>query len=369
MLFRPVLAIVAALAAHGAPALAQTAEDRFRDALERARNHVEDLVADIDSLDQAPAPRTGLLVPPDADPASAGLLPEQWEPLAASDAPERLVILVHGLDEPGAIWRELAPDLVEAGHRVARFEYPNDQPIAASADLFLEHLRQARAAGVERVAIVAHSMGGLVSFDALTRPDPRGPLPEVTRLITVGTPWQGAPLARLEAVSELHEHIERMLLTETFDLRPLIDHEHDGAGEAYDDLRPGSPFLSDLAERPWPAEIPHTSILGRVAADEPLPLDALAESDLLRRLLGRDGLDELVAGLREDLSEASAAVGDGAVPVDSALARTTDDLHVFPVNHRALLRPTPIDFLTGRADETGTPPAIPIILDRLEADR
>jgi pimeloyl-ACP methyl ester carboxylesterase len=72
----------------------------------------------------------------------------------------RVVLLVHGLDEPGSIWDELIPELHARGHAVARFDYPNDQPARASADLLLGELRQIRAQGITQIDIVAHSMGG-----------------------------------------------------------------------------------------------------------------------------------------------------------------------------------------------------------------
>ena len=52
----------------------------------------------------------------------------------------RVVMLVHGLDEPGGIWDQLAPALVADGHTVVRFEYANDQAIAISAGDLIEAL-------------------------------------------------------------------------------------------------------------------------------------------------------------------------------------------------------------------------------------
>src|SRR5690606_22566445 len=61
---------------------------------------------------------------------------EAWIPVAdaAGPATDRVVLLVHGLDEPGDIWDDLTPALHEAGHTVVRFNYPNDQDPALSAD-------------------------------------------------------------------------------------------------------------------------------------------------------------------------------------------------------------------------------------------
>ncbi|MFW5815821.1 MAG: alpha/beta hydrolase, partial [Wenzhouxiangella sp.] len=78
---------------------------------------------------------------------------EEWLPEVASPEPgsigfipasERHVdtvpdlILLHGLDEPGGIWDEMAAAMAEAGLAAWEFRYPNDQAIARSADLLAE---------------------------------------------------------------------------------------------------------------------------------------------------------------------------------------------------------------------------------------
>ncbi len=46
------------------------------------------------------------------------------------------VVLVHGLDDPGEVWQSLAPELVKEDFNVWLMQYPNDQPIVESAQLF-----------------------------------------------------------------------------------------------------------------------------------------------------------------------------------------------------------------------------------------
>src|SRR5690606_18230915 len=100
----------------------------------------------------------------------------------------------------------------EAGRAVLFFEYPNDQGIALSADGLGDALRLARARGVERVDLVCHSMGGLVARDVLTRPglyggaaDGHEDLPDVDRMILIGTPNRGSPLAHVRDAGEVVE--------------------------------------------------------------------------------------------------------------------------------------------------------------------
>ncbi|MDY7108213.1 MAG: alpha/beta fold hydrolase, partial [Planctomycetota bacterium] len=165
--------------------------------------------------------------------------------------PRRIVLLVHGLDDPGWLWDDVIEALRKEGHVVARLEYPNDGPIVDAADLLMQSLLELHALGVRRVDVVAHSMGGLVTRDVLTRPayyggdgegDDAGPA--IDRLIMCGTPNQGSSIARLRAVAGIGEQLSRLFSDRrrTMDLTGLAD----GAGEAAIDLSPGSAFLTQL---------------------------------------------------------------------------------------------------------------------------
>jgi pimeloyl-ACP methyl ester carboxylesterase len=322
---------------------------------------------ELKSLDDAPEPMVGIYLP--ASPEGAGLLPSRWVPIeSVEEPPTRLVLLVHGLDEPGDIWSDLAPEIVKADYHVGRFEYPNDQPVLDSGALLVASLRSARAAGVEEVSLIAHSMGGLVAFDALTREDGYGgivegtdELPRVVRLITVGTPWAGSPWARLRVVAEVREQAQRWFMEESWDIRPLLAYRTDGLGGAGEDLSEGSTLVKMLRARPMPARLPLTVIAGRMIPAEDLDLSWVKESKLLQGVLRRKQLSELLT----ELTVAGNTLGDGIVPLDSALARAGDDKVVLEANHRGLVRRTLID--RGSAD--ALPPAIAVILARLKADQ
>jgi pimeloyl-ACP methyl ester carboxylesterase len=294
-----------------------------------------------------------------------------WAPLASLPADtRRVVILVHGLDDPGWMWRDLAPALLEAGHAVLRFEYPNDQAVAGSADLLAAHLESLRGRGIERVDLVAHSMGGLVSRDVLTRPahyagDGGGGerFPAVDRLLMLGTPNGGSEFARLRGVAELREQVVRWFRRSG----TLDGGMADGRGEAGADLIPGSPFLRELNGRPAPRHTRYTIIAGRASpvGDEELAAFAeqtqrIAESDAapewLAEWLGADNADGPV-GL---LQAAVDGVGDGVVTLDSATLPGVEDLVIVEANH--------LTMLTNPLGGDRTPPAIPIVLERL-ADR
>jgi pimeloyl-ACP methyl ester carboxylesterase len=266
-------------------------------------------------------------------------------------------VLVHGLDDPGKVWRSLAPVLLQEGVDVWLMRYPNDQPIAESAELFLRELKGLRRRGVERISIVAHSMGGLVSREMLTSPAlgygsalRSGTVPEVTHLIMVGTPNHGSPLARLRTLAEARDQMARLARGEASWVSGILD----GAGEAKIDLLPGSRFLTDLNRRPHPEGVEMLTIAGVASpwteAEIRGWIDGLrADADDERR--GR--LGELEA----NLISLARGVGDGLVSVESTRLEGVEHLTV-DGTHLTMIR----NLL---ASSERVPPAVPLIVERL----
>jgi pimeloyl-ACP methyl ester carboxylesterase len=291
----------------------------------------------------------------------------------SKQTPQRLVLLLHGLDEPGQIFNDLAPALAQAGYAVARFDYPNDQSPAVSADLLGESLAALGARGTQHVDLVAHSMGGLVARDALTRDTiyngdgsvdiANDSLPKVDRLILVGTPNLGSPWARLRAIGEIREQIVRYRESGSYDPRQLLTFLSDGLGDAGEDLLPGSDFLAELNARPLPQNVEITTIIGEIATAEGPELAWVHESKVLRKLLGNRRMAELVDSIDELLTE----LGDGVVTARSARLEGVDDAPMVAASHRGMLlaigaEKSMREALTG---EVQPPPAIEIILERL----
>lgn len=272
--------------------------------------------------------------PSDPDPID-GFVWQRKPPLAA----QRVALLVHGLDEPGSIWDQLAPALADAGFVVARFEYPNDQPIARSAAMLGIALRELAARGVAEVDLVGHSMGGLISYDAVTHPDfPAACHPlRVVRLITLGTPYAGSAWARHRWIAEWREQASRFVHHRNDERGESLPTEIKGA--AGTDLLPGSAYLRELAERSRPSGLAHTAVVGRVFISNgslgPVSTLIVPANDML---------------------------GDGVVSVDSAKAFQIPDTVELNASHRGMLR-------TLVPGSDATPPAIPIVLDRLRQDR
>lgn len=267
------------------------------------------------------------------------------------------VILIHGLDEPGKVWMNLAPELVNKGFSVWIMTYPNDQPIAESAQFFLKHLRLHNASGKKNVSIVAHSMGGLVAREMLTNPEldyagkeKTGEFPQVEQLIMVGTPNHGSELARFRAFTELRDQLAGLSSENYHWLQGIFD----GAGEAGIDLIPGSLFLERLNSRPHPRNVSMIVIAGVMSAMQRNQIELFARS-LEIKLQGNARL--AVEKMGTVLSSASDNLGDGLVPVDSARLSGVP-LRIVQGTHLSVIRNI-------SADSQRIPPALPIIIEQL----
>jgi len=273
-----------------------------------------------------------------------------WSADAPAPLPAHAVLLIHGLDEPGGIWDQLAPALAEHQHPTLRFDYPNDQAAAISADELAAQLQHLRAQGVTSLDIVAHSMGGLIARDVLSRvsaPPGDPTIPAVPVLITLGTPHAGSPWAALQPVAELREHVQRWIESEDQDPARLFAAWEKGLrGPAREDLRPDSPYLKDLNNRPWPDTTRLIAVVAVIGAFNP---DNPPTSP-------------------QDQTTLTAKLGDGVVPVDSAQTPFASETLFVRANHRSLIRAVELD--AWARTQLGLtpppePPAIPLILDRL----
>ena len=218
---------------------------------------------------------------------------------------QKVLILIHGLDDPGKVWMNMQPALIEQGYDVWRLEYPDDQPIHDSARLLYQQLIKHRPLLGEQVEIIAHSMGGLVSREMLTHPEFTCETclqkrPSVDRLIMVGTPNHGSELVRFRYLSEVRDQ----LFSGDFHwLGGIVD----GNGEAGEDLIPGSPFLTQLNSRSHPAETEYVVIAGMLTTNE--------LSELTLQLEPLNKLNRKVQQISKQMVQ---AVGDGLVSLESA---------------------------------------------------
>jgi pimeloyl-ACP methyl ester carboxylesterase len=272
---------------------------------------------------------------------------------------ERSVVLVHGLDDPGKVWMNLAPALHEAGYSVLDFQYPNDQPIRSSAELLGESMGSLEAPVGSEIAIVAHSMGGLVSREFLTSPEigymagrDSGRYPKVVILVQVGTPNHGSALARFRLFTEFRDQWQSFFKERGHVLGAVFD----GVGEAGIDLIPKSRFLLELNARPHPPDLKIISIAGIAS---PVSRESAEEAVAKWHQTLPDGAQPAVEKMGELLAGLSDGVGDGAVTLASTRLEGVATHLTVEGTHLSMIRN--ID-----PASTRLPPAVPIVLEQLK---
>ncbi len=205
--------------------------------------------------------------------------------------------------------------------------------------------------GVTEVAIVSHSMGGLVSRELLTSPlidysgeIRNGEVPRVVQLIMVGPPNHGSEIARFRLFGELREQFVNMMENRGHILRGFLD----GAGEAKIDLLPDSEFLQALNQRPHPEGVEMQIIAGVVSP--------WAEEDIKHYFdaIQQNGQADSLASFLYSVSD---GLGDGLVTVESTRLEGIDH-RIVPGTHLSMIR----NILT---DSERVPPAVPVILQQL----
>jgi pimeloyl-ACP methyl ester carboxylesterase len=267
------------------------------------------------------------------------------------------VVLIHGLDDPGKVWMNLAPVLTGKDTNVWQLRYPNDQPIVDSARFFYDQLKRLKQLGISEIAIVAHSMGGLVSREMLTNPQmaytektSTGDVPRVTGLIMVGTPNHGSELARFRVFGEIREQWVNMVKGRGHILRGILD----GAGEAKIDLIPNSQFLKSLNKRPHPEGVRMLIIAGDISPWDGRDIDRFLEST--RKYTPTAGQKMLVE-IAAFLKSMSGGLGDGLVTVKSTRLDGTDHQTVHGT-HLSMIRNI-------SKESSRIPPAVPLIIEYL----
>ncbi|WP_455201243.1 esterase/lipase family protein [Kaarinaea lacus] len=281
---------------------------------------------------------------------------QEQSPNKDPEAPH--VVLIHGLDDPGKVWMNLAPALTKNNMTVLELRYPNDQPIVDSARFFYEELKQLRELGINRIAIVGHSMGGLVSREMLTNPQinyrqhaDNGLVPKVGALIMVGTPNHGSELARFRLLAEMRDQWMSMVKGQGHILRGILD----GAGEAKIDLLPNSQFLQTLNSRPHPEGVDMLVIAGIAS-----PWDDKDISRFITSVQKNNSLIEMkkMTDFEVFLKSMTNGLGDGVVTVDSTRLAGVDHQTVSGT-HLSMIRNV-------SEKSTRTPPSVPLITERLD---
>lgn len=270
------------------------------------------------------------------------------------------VLLIYGLDDPGRVWMNLTPALADKGFDVHLFQYPNDQPIAQSTAFFLRELIALRARGISRAAVVAHSMGALITRNLLTAPHIDYPqlvqeqrVPCLHQMIMVAPPNHGSQIVRFRVLGEVRDQLERLINGQFNGLGFLLD----GAGEAKLDLLPGSRFLTILNQRPHPSGVKMLIIAGIAApwGDGELQTGIKTAQDNTG-----PGHARKVDPLEHFIRSLSHRVGDGLVPLEST--------RLPGISHRTVQGSHLTIIRNFTKDSTRIPPAVPIILQALQQE-
>lgn len=273
-----------------------------------------------------------------------------------NDAVRPTICLLHGINASSRSFVHLVPLLEAEGYGVILYDYAYNGDLDELGDAFAREVSEFRDLHADRApwTMVTHSMGGLLARDYVEG-DAFGH--DVTRLVMIGPPNQGAATAQGQAVLRW---IDALRASDQGRAKVLADLQ-EGLGAAGRDLVPESPYLLELNARPRRAGVSYHILAGDGGFLTPATRDRLlAEYRTLRRngglLAGLVGTT--LPGLPEILAELSQGTGDGCVAVESTRLDGVADHHVIHVDHVALVRgpllfpePGPVacwDFLRSR---------------------
>jgi pimeloyl-ACP methyl ester carboxylesterase len=231
-----------------------------------------------------------------------------------SSSQRPLVILIHGYNSCPQRLAPLQRTISAAGYECGTFCYPNDQAIVDSADLLSQELHRLQQKYPNRkIALVTHSMGGLVAREVLENPslDPGN----VTQLMMIAPPSQGTSCAYIVWSGDLWEHF-----IHTHDhnlLNDMYASLEDGLGEGREDLKPDSEFLRQLNARQRNPRVHYSIFIGNGSQ---YTLEQLAS---LRRLLVQSAeTDSFLAIMEPALQRALDDFEDSAQPGDGVVSQT-----------------------------------------------
>lgn len=201
-----------------------------------------------------------------------GLLSGAERPQFVAGKP--VVVLLAGLGVTAGTMSMLASRLEQDGYLPATFElgFMNLAPVQVQANRLLDRLRTLPPAVKGRVALIGHSLGGIVGRYAVAL---CGGNRYVHTLITLGSPHRGAPLAGGAGLAPLR-----------------------WASHGFRDLDPGSDCMRELAEAPIPPDVSLASLFSEADALCPRPcaeIELQADADNVANVnVGRYGHFEFV---------------------------------------------------------------------------
>jgi pimeloyl-ACP methyl ester carboxylesterase len=149
------------------------------------------------------------------------------------------VLFIYGISGSFQDWRPILKKLDRRKYQPWLFQYPSGLRLAKSANALAHMILLLRAQhSFERMAIVAHSMGGLVSRGAIQLAVGQAGTNFISELVTISTPWAGHEAAEL-GVKYLDYPVP-----------------------SWHDMNPGSAYLQQILAQPLPLGTQHDLIFG-----------------------------------------------------------------------------------------------------------
>ncbi|MEQ8208351.1 MAG: alpha/beta fold hydrolase [Lacipirellulaceae bacterium] len=252
--------------------------------------------------------------------------------LTQADPALPLVVQVHGYNSNCERNAAVMEPFAERGYPCGGFTYPNDYSLRESAERLSRELKQLEEKHPKRrVALVTHSMGGLVARGCLE--DPALAPRNVDQLLMIAPPSQGTLVAHFAVATDVWEHW--LSRSQGGAWARWRDSVVDGLGEAADDLVPGSPFLTELNSRPRNPDVRYTIFLGTAAtmSNEEMRWIRKAIRKTGSKLPGIRGSANRLEKLLEEMDEVVEGRGDGIVSVERGKLAGVDDVIVLPFGH------------------------------------
>ncbi|MEQ1833538.1 MAG: alpha/beta fold hydrolase, partial [Candidatus Eisenbacteria bacterium] len=104
----------------------------------------------------------------------------------------RRVLLVHGICGDAESWDAFAQALVDSGFSVDRLQYGTAESSLRPAAYVNVLAAKVEAMGTGSIAVIAHSMGGLIAREYMRRQAAAGKPNRIAQLVTLGTPHHGS---------------------------------------------------------------------------------------------------------------------------------------------------------------------------------
>jgi len=144
--------------------------------------------------------------------------------------PKRIPILfVHGTGGYPQQWSSIIESLDNSKFQAWLFHYPSGLNMELVSEWLYSQIKILRARyEVEKLYIIGHSMGGMVSLKYIQKQSQSGHPPNIDLFVSISTPWTGSKAARIGTINPL------------------------AVVPSWKDIVPGSQFLEELLLNPMP---------------------------------------------------------------------------------------------------------------------